>query len=66
MQSFLVRNDNITFILVKGLGVSCDGAIFVDDQIWRSTHDHPEFLSDTDLTHKTEGFLRPHMVNKSR
>ena len=50
MQRFLVRNDNRTFIFVKGLGVSCDGTIFVDDQIWRFTHDHPEFLSDTDLT----------------
>ena len=46
MQSFLVRKDNRASIFVKGLILSCDGAIFVDDQIWRSTHDHPEFLSD--------------------
>ena len=55
MQSFLVRKDYRASIFVKGLILSCDGAIFVDDQIWRSTHDHPEFLSDTDISRKTEG-----------
>ena len=39
---------------MKGLVVSCDGAIFVYDQIWRSTHDRPEFLSNTDFIRKTE------------